>query len=192
MAPEQRPTLRLTDPRAMRALAHPLRLRLLSELRLRGPHSVGMLSQVVDEAPASVSYHLGTLASYGFVEEAPELARDRRERWWKAAHARTSWEPVDMLDDPEKRAASDAFRRAILHRYLDSLERYLESEATLDRAWVKGTSSSDSHFFLTAAELLELRTELEQLTERWAERSDADRPDAKPVTLIYHAFRRPE
>lgn len=176
----------------MRALAHPLRLRLLGELRLRGPQSVGMLSRLVDEAPASVSYHLGTLASYGFVEEAPELARDRRERWWRAAHARTSWEPVDALDDPEKRAASDAFRRAILHRYLDSLERYLESEATLDRSWVKGTSSSDSQFFLTAAELLELRGELEQLTERWAGRSDADRADAEPVTLIYHAFRRPE
>lgn len=192
MADDPRRTVRLTDPRAMRALAHPLRLRLLGELRLRGPQSVGMLSQIVDEAPASVSYHLGTLASYGFVEEAPDLARDRRERWWKAAHARTSWEPVDALDDPEKRAASDAFRRAILHRYLDSLESYLESEASLDREWVKGTSSSDSHFHLTAAELLELRADLEQLTERWAERSDADRPDAKPVTLIYHAFRRPE
>ena len=188
---DARPTLRLTDPRAMRALAHPLRLRLLGELRLRGAQSVGMLSQVVDEAPASVSYHLGTLASYGFVEEAPELARDRRERWWRAAHARTSWEPVDVLDDPERRAASDAFRRAILHRYLDTLEQYLESEATLDRAWVRGTSSSDSHFFLTSAELLELRAELEQLTERWAARSDADRPGAEPVTLIYHAFRRP-
>lgn len=193
MDPEQQPrTVRLTDPRAMRALAHPLRLRLLGELRMRGPQSVGMLSRLVDEAPASVSYHLGTLASYGFVEQAPELARDRRERWWRAAHARTSWEPVDALDDPEKRAASDAFRRAILHRYLDSLERYLEGEATLDRAWVRGTSSSDSQFFLTAEELLELRGDLEQLAERWAARSDADRPDAEPVSLIYHAFRRPE
>lgn len=192
MVDDSRRTLRLTDPRAMRALAHPLRLRLLGELRMRGPQSVGMLSQVVDEAPASVSYHLGTLSSYGFVEEAPDLARDRRERWWKAAHAVTSWEPIDALDDPEKRAASDVLRRAILHRYLDSLERYLESEATLDRTWVKGTSSSDSHYYLTAAELLELRADLEQLTERWAERSNADRPDAKPVSLIYHAFRRPE
>ena len=191
MADDAPRTLRLTDPRAMRALAHPLRLRLIGELRVRGPQSVGMLSRIVDEAPASVSYHLGTLASYGFVEEAPELARDRRERWWRASHARTSWEPVDALDDPEKRAASDAFRRAILHRYLETLERYLESEATLDRAWVRGTSSSDSQFFLTAPELLELRAELEQLTERWAERSDADRPEAEPVTLIYHAFRRP-
>jgi len=192
VADEEQRTVRLTDPRAMRALAHPLRLRLLGELRMRGPQSVGMLSQVVDEAPASVSYHLGTLASYGFVLEAPELARDRRERWWRAAHARTSWEPIDMLDDPEKRAASDVLRRAILRRYLDALESYLESEPQLDRKWVKGTSSGDSHLHLTAAELVELRGDLEQLAQRWAERSDADRPDARPVSLIYHAFRRPE
>ena len=187
-----RRTLRLTDPRAMRALAHPLRLRLLGELRVRGPQSVGMLSQVVDEAPASVSYHLGTLASYGFVEEAPELARDRRERWWRAAHARTSWEPLHALDDPEKHAASDALRRAILHRYLDNLERYLASEPTLDRAWVRGTSSSDDILHLTADELVEMRRDLEALRERWAARSDPQNPDARQVTLIYHAFRRPE
>ncbi len=191
MADEQQ-TVRLTDPRAMRALAHPLRLRLLGELRLRGPQNVGMLSQVVDEAPASVSYHLSTLASYGFVLEAPELARDRRERWWRAAHATTSWEPLDVLDDPEKRAASDVLRRAILRRYLDALERYLDSESQLDREWLKGTSSSDSHFHLTAAELVDLRRELEELARKWADRSDGDRPDARPVTLIYHAFRRPE
>lgn len=184
--------MRLTDPRAMRALAHPLRLRLLGELRVRGPQSVGMLSQVVDEAPASVSYHLSTLASYGFVLEAPELARDRRERWWRAAHAVTSWEPLDVLDDPEKRAASDVLRRAILRRYLDVLERYLESESQLDPEWLKGTSSSDSHFHLTAAELVELRGDLEELAQKWADRSDGDRPDARPVSLIYHAFRRPD
>lgn len=83
-------------------------------------------------------------------------------------------------------------RRAILRRYLDPLERYLESKSQLDREWVKGTSSSDSHFHFTAAELVQLRSDLEQLTQRWADRSDADRPDVRPVTLIYHAFRRPE
>lgn len=184
--------MRLTDPRAMRALAHPLRLRLLGELRLRGPQNVGMLSQVVDEAPASVSYHLSTLASYGFVLEAPELARDRRERWWRAAHATTSWEPLDVLDDPEKRAASDVLRRAILRRYLDALERYLDSESQLGPEWLKGTASSDSHFHLTAVELAELRSDLEELAQKWTDRSDADRPDARPVTLIHHAFRRPD
>ena len=63
----------------MRALAHPTRLRLLGELRVRGPQTVGMLSDIVDDAVGSVSYHVSKLAEHGFVVEAPELARNRRE-----------------------------------------------------------------------------------------------------------------
>ncbi|MFG2054467.1 helix-turn-helix domain-containing protein [Micromonospora sp. NPDC048930] len=184
-------TLRLTDPRAMRALAHPTRLRLLGELRVRGPQTVGMLSDITDEAVGSVSYHLGKLAEHGFVREAPELARNRRERWWRAAHARTSWEPVEALADPERKAASDLLRRAILDRYVDQLRNYLDAEATLDPQWVRGTTSSDSTLHLTSDELLELRADLAALAERWRARSDANRPDTRTVTLMYHAFRAP-
>lgn len=190
MAPKR--ALHLTDPRAMRALAHPTRLRLLGELRVGGPRTVGMLSDLTGEAVGSVSYHLGRLAAYGFVEEAPELARDRRERWFRAAHQRTVWEPLEALDDPERKAASDSLRRAILRRYLDLLESYLDAEATLEPDWVRGSASSDAFFHLTSDELVELRGELEAVAARWEARSDANRPGARGVTLIYHAFRRPE
>lgn len=176
----------------MRALAHPLRLRLLGELRVAGPHTVGMLSDRFDDAPGNVSYHLGVLARHGLVVEVPERARDRRERWWAAAHDVTSWEPVDLLSEPELRSASIELRRAILDRYAEALTAYLDAEPGLDREWVKGTASSDSHLHLSPGELQELRAELEALSSRWNARSDAGRPDTKPVTLIYHAFRRAE
>ncbi|MET8907947.1 helix-turn-helix domain-containing protein [Micromonospora sp. NPDC004551] len=185
-------TLHLTDPRAMRALAHPTRIRLLGELRIRGPQTVGMLSDVTGEAVGSVSYHLGKLAEHGFVREAPELARNRRERWWRAAHARTDWEPVEMLDDPERRLASDLLRRAVLQRYVARFEAYLDAEASLDPAWVRGTTSSDSFLHLTPDELVELRRELSELGERWQARSNPDRPDARTVTLIWQAYRGPQ
>ena len=88
----------------MRALANPLRLKLLGLLRRDGPHSVGELSELADAAPGSVSYHLSTLEKFGFVEQAPELARDGRERWWRAAHAMTHYTPSEMLADPESAA----------------------------------------------------------------------------------------
>ena len=175
----------------MRALAHPLRLRLLGELRMRGPQSVGMLCDLVDEAPGSVSYHIGKLAEFGFVEVAQELARDRRERWWRAAHAQTSWEPLENLADPERRAASGMLRRAVLHRYLSSLEEYHEAEASMDAEWVAGSVSGDAFLHLTSDELAELRAELEELADRWQARSNPDRDGARTVSLIYHAFRRP-
>lgn len=183
--------LHLTDPTAMRALAHPLRLRLLGELRVRGPQTVGMLAAVVDEAAGSVSHHMGVLARHGFVEVAPELARDRRERWWRAAHERTQWEPLEVLADPERRAASDVLRRAVFTRYLQSLEAHLEQEPALPAEWVRSTASGDAILHLTADELAELREDLEEFVEHWQSRSDATRPQAEPVSLIYHAFRRP-
>ncbi|MEV0731802.1 helix-turn-helix domain-containing protein [Polymorphospora sp. NPDC050346] len=185
-------TVHLTDPRAMRALAHPTRLRLLGELRGRGPQTVGMLSEIVDEAVGSVSYHLGKLASFGFVEEVPELARDRRERWWRATHERTAWKPVEVLDDPERRAALDSLRRTVLRRYVEVLERYLESEATLAPAWVAGATSGDTQLHLTSDELTELQADLKALVDRWETRGAAGRAGTEAVTLMFHAFRRPE
>lgn len=192
MSTEEQPVLHLTDPRAMRALAHPTRLRLLAELRMRGPQSVGVLSAVVGEAVGSVSYHLSKLAEHGFVQEAPECARSRRERWWRAAHARTTWEPLEVLDDPERRAASDLLRRAVLQRYVERVQAYLDAEATFEPQWVQGTASSDTMMHLTSDELVELRADLEALAARWEARSDPERADTRPVTLLYHAFRRPE
>ncbi|WP_212817897.1 winged helix-turn-helix domain-containing protein [Polymorphospora rubra] len=190
--PDDSRTVHLTDPRAMRALAHPTRLQLLGELRTRGPQTVGMLSEIVDEAVGSVSYHLGKLASFGFVEEVPELARDRRERWWRAAHERTTFKPVEVLDNPERRAALDSFRRSVLRRYVEVLERYLESEATLAPAWVAGATSSDTQVHLTSDELMELQADLKALGDRWEARGVAGRAGTEPVTLMFHAFRRPE
>ena len=122
----------------MRVLAHPTRLRLLTELRLHGPLTVGALGDLVDEAPGTVSYHLGRLAEHDLVVEAPELAKDRRERWWRSAHRTTSWDPNQGRTDPELRMASDALRRQVFRSYAESLEHYLQIEPVLDPAWTQG------------------------------------------------------
>lgn len=72
------------DAAVLKALGHPVRLRLLDELIATGPATVGMLALRTDEAVGSVSHHLRSLADAGLVHVAPELARNRRERWWRA------------------------------------------------------------------------------------------------------------
>ena len=183
-------SLHLTDPRAMRALAHPTRLRVLGELRVRGPQTVGGLSDLLDEAPGSVSYHLGTLAKHGFVVEAPELARDRRERWWRAAHESTRWSASELLGDPERRAAMEVLQRTVLGRYVEQLEDYLHRQPALPQEWVGAATISDAVLHLTADQLAELRDELHALAARWQQRSDAGAPGAHDVVLQYQAFRR--
>ena len=63
----------LTDPRALRAYAHPIRMALLSLLRREGPHTATEAAAVIGESVASCSFHLRQLAKYGLIEEEPDL-----------------------------------------------------------------------------------------------------------------------
>ena len=78
--------LRLTEVGAMRAMAHPLRMRILGSLRIDGPATSAMLARRLDTDSGQTSHHLRQLARFGFVVEAPELGKGShgRERWWRA------------------------------------------------------------------------------------------------------------
>jgi DNA-binding transcriptional ArsR family regulator len=179
------------DPRAMRALANPLRLKLLGMLRRDGPHSVGELSELADVAPGSVSYHLSTLETFGFVEQAPELARDGRERWWRAVHAMTHFTPSEMLADPETAVAGRIMRQTFFQGHLGEQLEYLEAEPTLPLEWVTGATSGDILAYLTPAQLRELSDEVNGLAEKWERTREQAAPGAMPVRFIYSAFRQP-
>lgn len=194
-APDAEPPLAragegLRDPGSLRALAHPLRLQLLGILRSDGAHSVGQLAELVDEAPGTVSYHLGVLAKFGFVVEAPERARDGRERWWRAAHSHTEFDPAALLTDPEQYGAARALQQVIFQSYLVELLAALDAEPTLDREWVAASTHSDSFAYLTAPQLSELTAELAELSRKWEAASDPERDGAKAVRWIFHAFPR--
>src|ERR1700733_8012115 len=73
----------LTDPRMMRALAHPARMAIWQHLGLEGPATATECAAVAGLSPSACSYHLRTLARYGFVEEDPSHAADGRERPWR-------------------------------------------------------------------------------------------------------------
>jgi predicted ArsR family transcriptional regulator len=76
--------LRLTDPRMMRALAHPARIAIWQFLGLEGPATATECAEVAGLSPSACSYHLRTLAKYGFVEEDLASAADGRQRPWRA------------------------------------------------------------------------------------------------------------
>lgn len=159
--------LELTDPRQMRALAHPLRLRLLGLLRSDGPATATTLADEVGESPALVSYHLRTLAGYGFIVEAPELGRDARERWWRSAHSGMTWSPVDFLDSPERAAAAGALLHEIAERYADAARGWIADSATWSRDWNDAADMSDWRLDLDPDQVRSLHAELTEVIERY-------------------------
>ena len=98
---------RVTEVEALRAIAHPLRGRLLGALRETGPATATELAERFDESSGATSYHLRQLARYGFIVEDEEQA-SRRERRWRAAAKFTSWDDEDFIEQPGGREAADA------------------------------------------------------------------------------------
>jgi DNA-binding transcriptional ArsR family regulator len=188
---KSRSTVALTSAKQMRALAHPLRLRILGELRVGGPRTVGALCDVFDEAPGTLSYHLGKLAEFGFVEEAPELAADRRERWWRSAHEFTEVNPAGPDAPTAERRASAAVRHQVVDVYAATLHRVIDGEEEQPRQWVQAAAFDDTVAFLTADELAEASAELRAVAEKWHARGERGRPGTEPAQIIVHAFRRP-
>jgi len=195
MTPRDDRRTTLTSAASMRVLAHPTRLRLLALLRERGPQTAAQLGDVIDEAPGTISYHLGKLSSSGLIEPAEAQSTDQRERWWQATTPLTSWEPADLLGDPDTLAASSALQKSIAQAYAARFTEYIDTAATLPREWVAAGASGDRSLRLTAGELATMRGELEEFVDRWLDTSAAHDPaaadGAEPVVLVYQAYRRP-
>lgn len=96
---------RITDLGTLKALAHPLRMRLARALTIARVATASQLAEQVDEAVSLVSYHLRKLAEHGLIEEAEPQSADGRERWWQPASDGVSIRDEDFRDAPEKAAA---------------------------------------------------------------------------------------
>lgn len=173
---EPQPRALVTDVRALKALAHPLRNRLLLLLRQDGPATATRLAERVGESSGSTSYHLRQLADHGFVVDAGALGTGR-ERWWRAAHRITSWEAGDLLDQEGGREVQDEMLRLQIAGHGKVLQAWLRDRGELDPAWEQAASVNDYGLRLTADQARALTEELGTVLDRWLE---AHPPDARP------------
>lgn len=179
---------KLTQASELKALSHPVRIRLFYALIAEGPLTATQLGELVDESPASVSYHLRQLATHGFTEEAPELGNDKRQRWWRAVEGGFGWSPVDFVDDPEMRATANAAKRAMLAHHWERLAAFDDSADAWGQDWVHAAFSSDHIVHLTASETQELGEELRGVLEKWKTAGSKDRDGAQNVMVVLHGF----
>ena len=158
--------LELTDPGALRAIANPTRLRILSRLRLQGPATATECSRVVGESPSSCSYHLRQLARYGFVEEAPD-GPDGRERRWRARGFGVRWQTTVS---PELEAAAGVLRQVVLDLNLHNLFDWFDREREEPEEWRRAAMFGDSTLAVTPTELKELNERVIALIQPYSAR----------------------
>jgi DNA-binding transcriptional ArsR family regulator len=181
---EPRSIQRLTDPRALRALAHPIRLSLLSLLRTEGPLTATRAGELIGESSASCSFHLRQLAKYGLVEEAG--GGTGRQRPWRAVAMFTDV-PV-TAEDPDFAAASGRFWSVVVGRYFDQLMRWLEASPAEPPQWREAAQFGDTMVYLSAAELAELGEQLTALVDGYLDRYS--RPELRPPDARLVSFLR--
>lgn len=168
-APQE--AVRVRDPRALRALAHPLRLKLLGLLRLDGPSTATLLGRRVGESSGSTSYHLRELQRYGFVSEVQGRGT-ARERWWQAEHRMTSWDVADFADEGSE--VADELQRYGVRLRGRVLQAWQDQRDELDHEWVAAASLNDYALRLTPEQARGLAAELTAVADRWL----ADHPAA--------------
>lgn len=188
--PERRTTV--TDPRALRALAHPLRLALLDHLMSFGPRTASECASVVGSTPSNCSYHLRALAKVGLVEAVD--AQDGRERPWRSASTGLTF---GRSEDPEFAIGSDTVERALADRQVDD-EAALVHRAIAQRdeqpvEWREASLLSGYALRMTPAELRELGERLDALIRPYIALTREDAPPGSDVVALHlNAFRHPD
>jgi DNA-binding transcriptional ArsR family regulator len=178
----------ISDARTIRALAHPVRIALLEVLGREGELTATRAAELLDESPGNMSWHLQTLAKYGYIEEAG--GGKGRSRPWRIAAVSNRFRTTS--DDPEWNAAGEALESTFAERAYTRLREWWGRRASYPLAWRDAAFTADSLGYVTAEEMAELGEEIAALFGRYRERvrNKELRPaGAEPTQLI--AFGHP-
>jgi DNA-binding transcriptional ArsR family regulator len=160
-------TRRVSDLGTLKAMAHPLRMKLYRALFVARRATASQLAEQVDEAVSLVSYHLRKLADHGLIEEAERQSEDGRERWWQPSSDGLSFHDEDFRGEPEKAATHAAAGRISFDQHVELYRRHLDSHQTWAPEWRDASFSSEYLSRLTAEELAGLSREMHELIKRY-------------------------
>lgn len=163
--------MRVTDPRAIRALAHPLRLDLLELLGGISPATAARCAEVLGVSQASASYHLRQLAKYGYVEEG-EPSADGRERPWRLVSRR-------QVPVPEAGPAADELSRVSAEREATKILEWVDRRAQEPPAWRRAAFQIGSTLPMTPDELADVSRQIAAVLAPYVARV----PDTGPTTM---------
>jgi DNA-binding transcriptional ArsR family regulator len=168
------------DPRMLRAIAHPVRSRILSEITAQGSMRAADIARELDIPANQASFHLRALAKYGLVEEDPGAARDRRDRVWRpVAPAGFVVALRELEKQPGGKAATAVFRR----NARDWAHVIVDAVYSAGQERDVHTSLTDTSLRLTKDEATAFARELDAVADRWRDRNRGR--DPKRRTYVY-------
>ena len=186
-----KPILDIDDPRLVKALAHPLRVRILSLLERRSATPKEM-AQELGVPLENLAYHVRTLRGFGFIKlERKRMVRGAVEHRYKLAArpqiSARAWEQLpeavrEALDQASLEQIWDLVSRAAAEKKLARPESHLTREF----------ARLDAQGFAEASELVTRAVEeLGEIEKRAAKRLRAHDAVEVPTLLIAMLFDAP-
>lgn len=173
------------DATSLRVLAHPLRSRLLSRLRVGGPATATDLAAALGTNSGATSYHLRRLESVGLVADTGE--GEGKRRLWRAATDFHSYHPSDFEGDEDSETALNWLSRDYVRHFSEQAERWVDVSSTWPVDWQDACGSSDDMVLVTAEQLQAMRDEIGDVVRRYR-RVGQGNPEAKRIAVYLFAY----
>jgi predicted transcriptional regulator len=188
-APAEGVPLELTEPKTMRALAHPVRMALMELFSVNETLTATQASEVLGESPANCAFHLRTLAKYGLIEEAG--GGRGRERPWKARYKTILISSISGLEGEQAKPAASALTHAFVDRWLGSIRSRVMANAGSPE-WENAVLAHHSLVLLTPDEAIGVGGEIRAIFDRYRHRrgDPASRPE-EALPFEYSVFGYP-
>jgi DNA-binding transcriptional ArsR family regulator len=170
----------LSDARAMRALADPLRLTLFDLVRRERPVTGIALAKSTDQDQATVDDHLRELESLGFIEKTAD--EEGEVRWTTEVKGIY----FEIPDEPAGQLAARQLSKTMMTKYVELPAAWADTEEPkLDLEWVRAAGLFNARVELTPDELRGIQEGLERLLEPFTTRSPAETPAGMaPVRIL--------
>jgi DNA-binding transcriptional ArsR family regulator len=172
-ARRDREPVRLTDPRAIKALAHPARLAVLDELFAGRSLTATECAQIAGLSASAMSYHLRALEKWGIVERAPASA-DGRERPWRAAGRGLR---IDSAEPRVSATAESALTARILDRTRREVLDWISRDHQDEGRWPDISTVNNGARWMTGDDAADFVTAFTELLDRYGSRVADDKPE---------------
>lgn len=185
---------RMLDAGALRALAHPIRVRIFDILSQYGPQTASSLAERLHESSGSTSYHLRALAKQDLIREVPDRGT-ARERWWERPRGSVSFGNPDALRTPSGRAATQVVVTETLNRRHQQLMEFIERglDPEMDGEWRDSTIITTATARLNPEQLRGLSEKIQKLIDEYVTTyRDQTGDGVRPVTIRADLFPLPE
>jgi len=172
------------DAAALKVLAHPLRSRLLSALRVDGPATATDLAAQLKTNSGATSYHLRKLEAVGLVADTGR--GEGKRRLWEAATDFHTWDASDFEGDEDSETALSWLVRDYSRHFAEKFDQWLDVEATWPSSWRDAAGMSDNFVIATPEQVEALKGEIDELLLKYR-RVGQGNPDARRLA-VYSAI----